>query len=258
MSRWCLVLITWIGWLACAGLETNEVAVAGAREFLAAYAAWDPEGFASAATTFRKVTAEPQAPAAAFYWLGVSEFHRMLALQTEPGGKAGQRDATAAREAAVTALVAAVEADGQHAESHALLATLYGMKIGGNPLRAVRFGPKVQKHGKLALEWGAQNPRVRYLIGACRFHTARKAASLNEALAEFRQAELLFEAERRRAPRSPLEPRWGYPSCLTFLGQTHERLDQPEEAAEYFRRALAEHPADHLAAEGLKRVRERK
>jgi hypothetical protein len=35
-------------------------------------------------------------------------------------------------------------------------------------------------------------------------------------------------------------------------------LGQRAEAADYFRKALAEHPADHVAKEGLARVEERK
>ena len=57
---------------------------------------------------------------------------------------------------------------------------------------------------------------------------------------------------------APLEPRWGYSSCLTFIGRTYESLGETTKAAEYFRKALAEHPADHLAQDGLKRVTEKK
>ena len=147
--------------------------------------------------------------------------------------------------------------DERHAESHALLGTLYGMKIDGNLLRGARFGPRVQKHQKQALEFGADNPRVRYLLGTCQFHTAKKPAAQREALATLLAAEKLFAAEAQR-PAGPLEPRWGRSSCLTFIGRTYELLGQRTEAADYFRKALAQHPADHLAKEGLARVTEKK
>jgi len=66
---------------------------------------------------------------------------------------------------------------------------------------------------------------------------------------------VLFGTEAK-ATAAPLDPRWGYDSCLTFLGRTYELLGQRKEAADYFRKALAMHPADHLAKEGLKRVSE--
>jgi hypothetical protein len=138
-----------------------------------------------------------------------------------------------------------------------LLGTLYGMKIGGSVLRAVRFGPRVQQHRQRALANGAENPRVMYLLGVCEFHTAGKPAAWRKALASLLEADKLFEAEQNRA-NTPFEPRWGRSSCLTFLGRTCEQLDQPKDAADYFSKALSMHPADHLAREGLQRVSSRK
>ena len=57
-----------------------------------------------------------------------------------------------------------------------------------------------------------------------------------------------------RLAAKPFEPRWGRSSCLTFIGKTYEQLGEPIKAADYFRRALAEHPADHIAKDGLARV----
>jgi tetratricopeptide (TPR) repeat protein len=131
------------------------------------------------------------------------------------------------------------------------------MRIDGNLMRAAWFGPRVEKHCHAAMKFGAANPRVVYLLGTCQFHTAKKPAAWREALATFLQAERLFEAEAQ-VPPGPLEPRWGCASCLTFLGRIYERLGQPQEAAESFRKALAKHPADRLAREGLKRVTEKK
>ncbi|HOX03633.1 MAG TPA: tetratricopeptide repeat protein [Candidatus Paceibacterota bacterium] len=57
--------------------------------------------------------------------------------------------------------------------------------------------------------------------------------------------------EEAKAPAGPLEPRWGYDTCLTFIGRTCEQLGEGAKAADYYRKALARHPADHLAKEGL-------
>src|SRR5512144_232903 len=94
-------------------------------------------------------------------------------------------------------------------------------------------------------------------LGICQFHTAKKPSSQREALATLLAAEKLFAAEAQR-PAGPLAPRWGRSSCLTFIGRTYELLGQQSEAAAYFRKALAEHPADHEARDGLARVAERK
>ena len=236
---------------------SNDLRAAGVREFTAAYQAWDGARFAAAAELFRRATTNAPANVTNFYWLGAAQFHRMLQLQTTSSNRTNQTAAKAALDAAVDALTLAVKNDERHAESHALLGTLYGMKINGNLLRGVRFGPRVARHQKLALEHGASDPRVQYLLGMCQFHTANKPAEWQAALQTLLKAEKLFEAEAKTTA-APLDPRWGQSSCLTFLGRTYELLGQRKEAADYFRKALAMHPADHLAKEGLKHVFEDK
>lgn len=228
----------------------DKLTAAGIAEFTAAYQTWDGDRFAMATKLFQQASASSTATATNFYWLGASEFHRMLQLRGNP---VSTDDADAALDSAVDALTAAVKLDENHAESQALLGTLYGMKINGSLLRAAWFGPRVAKYQAGALKSGATNPRVQYLFGMCQFHLAKKPAAWQEALTTLLGAEKLFEAEVRTAA-APLGPRWGYDSCLTFIGRTYELLGRRKEAGEYFTRALVMHPADHLAREGLKRV----
>ena len=243
--------------LAWADENSESLTKAGMKEFAAAYDRWDGAGFATAAGLFQQACTSAPAACTNYYWLGAAQFHRMLQLRSLPPSRTNTLAAAAAMEAALRALEIAVELDERHAESHALLGTLYGMKINGNLLRGARFGPRVARHQKKAMVFGAQNPRVRYLLGTCQFHTAKKPPSQREALATLLAAEKLFAAEAQRAA-GPLEPRWGRSSCLTFIGRTYELLGQRTEAAAYFRKALAEHPADYVAKEGLARVGERK
>ncbi len=258
MIRFLVIL----GWLTVLGARAetpcDQLASKGVVEFTAAFQAWDGARFATATELFRQSTTNTDCSSAAhFYWLGAAGFHRMLQLQHSPGSSTNKEAAAAALDAAVEALLTAVKLDEKHAESHALLGTLYGMKIGNSVLRGAWFGPRVVKHRDLAVALGADNPRVRYLFGMCQFHTASKPAAWQETLATLLAAEKLFETESKRANDSS-EPRWGRSSCLTFIGQTYERLGQKVKAAEYFRKALAEHPADHLAKAGLARVAENK
>jgi tetratricopeptide (TPR) repeat protein len=243
--------------LAWSDENNDSLTKAGVKQFAAAYDKWDAAGFATAAGLFQQACASPTASCTNYYWLGAAQFHRMLQLRSLPTAPTNTLAADGAMDAALAALEIAVELDERHAEGHALLGTLYGMKINGNLLRAARFGPRVARHQKKALAFGAENPRVRYLLGTCQFHTANKPAGRQEALATFLSAEKLFAAEAQRAA-GPLEPRWGRSSCLTFIGRTYESLGQRAEATAYFHKALAEHPADHLAKEGLARVTEKK
>ena len=253
MRSWLGILLLFVLRSAHAESSGEDLTVKGIAEFTAAYQAWDGRRFAAAAALFRQATTNAPANRTSFYWLGVAEFHRMLHAQTLPAWASNKLVASAALDAALAALHRAVKLDPRDAESHALLGTLYGMKIDGNLIRGARFGPRLAEHCKQALETGAGNPRAQYLLGACQFHTAKKPAKQREALATFLQAEALFEAEAK-LPAAPLDPRWGWSSCLTFIGRTYERLGERTNAAAYFHKALAQHPADHLAKEGLARL----
>ena len=253
MIRLLALLMLGLSPLARADEASGKLTSSGIVEFNAAYQAWDGGRFGVAAELFRQAGAKAPGSVVNFYWQGAARFHRMLQLQSLPKSQADPKAAESAMEAAVAALETAVKLDGRHAESHALLGTLYGMKINGSILRGIRFGPAVQEHQKLALQFGAKNPRVRYLLGTGLFHTARDEASRREALKALLAAEQLFEAEAGLAAK-PFEPRWGRSSCRTFIGRTYEQLGHRPEAADYFRKALSEHPADHLAKAGFARV----
>lgn len=237
----CAPIPSLIGLLATLSVQasaaSNDLSAAGVAEFTAAYQAWDGARFAAAAELFRRATTNAPPNVTNFYWLGTARFHRMLQLQNTPAHR--------------------TNADARHAESHALLGTLYGMKINGSLNRGMKFGPRVAKRRELALKRGAPAPRVQYLLGMREFHTANKPAEWQAALQTLLKAGKLFEAEAKTTA-APITPRWGYDSCLTFIGRTCELLGQQKEAADYFRKALAMHPADHLAKEGLKRVSENK
>jgi len=233
--------------------DADQLTAAGIVEFTNAYEAWDGARFTAAANFFQRACTNSSATATNYYWLGTAEFHRLLELLGRPAGSTNQPATAAALDAAVDALTQAVKLDGRHAESHALLGTLYGMKISDNALRAAWLGPRVQHEFKLALATGATNPRVQYLLGMSQFYTALRNASRREALTNLLAAEKLFVAEAKTAA-APLEPRWGHDSCLTFIGSSYEKLGQRVEAEDYFRKALAMHPQDGLAQAGLKRV----
>jgi tetratricopeptide (TPR) repeat protein len=224
---------------------------AGIAEFSAGFQEWQGWRFGRAAREFRTAAAMAPESHVNFYWQGVSSFHHMLYHRNLP--KPNAKAADAAMQDAIDALEAAVRINPQHAESHALLGTLYGMKIRGGMLRALRFGPRVQEHRKQALHTGADNPRVKYLLGTGLHHTAKNPDDHRTALATLLAAEKLFIGESKRPP-APFEPRWGLSSCRTFIGLTYLKLDEKAHAATYFKKALADHPNDHVAREQLARI----
>jgi tetratricopeptide (TPR) repeat protein len=249
--------VIFVGCFAALSLGANSaldsITEAGVEEFEAAYEAWDAARFAAAAELFRRACTATPANPTNFYWLGTAHFHLMLQLESAPKSRTNETAAKAAFDGALAAHSTAVKLDESQAESHAMLGTLSGMKIKGNLIRAARYGPRTVRHREMALKHGASNPRVQYLLGTGRFYTAKKRSEWGDALRIFQTAEMLFQAEATKVA-APLEPRWGYGTCLTFIGRTYELLGQREAAAGYFRKALARHPADRVAKIGLARV----
>jgi tetratricopeptide (TPR) repeat protein len=224
--------------------------LAGVAEFNAAFQAWDGEKFARASRLFQQATVREPNNVTNFYWLGVAEFHHMLQLRSTPRHDEAAETAEAA---ALSALTTATRLDERNAETHALLATIYGIRIGERWLRVVTLGPRAMSHSKTAMKEGATNPRVRYLLATGEFYMASGDADLRKALNDLLLAETYFAHEADNN-HNPLEPRWGRSSCHTFIGLTYEKLGNRTRAAEFFRKSLAEHPADNLARTGLIRV----
>lgn len=239
--------------LSRADAASDQLIAKGIAGFNDAFRRWDGSQFAAASGDFQKAATHNPGSATARYWLGVTHFHRMLYFQSQSNPASHAKSADAEMTAAISALESCLALNAGHAECHALLGTLFGMKIGGSALRAIRYGPGVNEHRTLALRHGAQNARVRYLSGAGLFHTSKSQADFQKALAELRVAEKLFASEAAKPPRGH-EPRWGASSCQTFIGRTLEKLGHRDEAVTAYRKALAAHPADHIAAGALKRL----
>lgn len=237
-----------------AGNEASDQKTAeGILLFTDAYQMWNGDGFAKASTAFSLANQIDPISTDARYWLGVSQFHRMLYFQYHPNGIAMQPHADHEREAAIHTFEKLLNTSPQHAEGNALLGTLLGMKIQGGMFRAMRYGPAVQRHQKIALQSGPNNPRVRYLSGVGLYHVAKNPEEYRKALTELKVAEKLFAQEIQQKAQG-LRPRWGYSSCITFIGLSLEKLGRNREAVAEFRRALVLHPADQKAKSALRRL----
>ncbi|MFZ4766166.1 MAG: hypothetical protein ACOYMN_14545, partial [Roseimicrobium sp.] len=230
--------------------EPDDGRQKGLDQFAAAYRGWDGKLFSAATQTLASEAAKSSATALDYFWLGVARFHLMLHTQHAPGAAPDASAVASLRDGAIDALKEAVKRDSRHAEAHALLGTLYGMKIEGSMLRALWFGPQVVEHRDLALALGAENPRVLYLLGTCQYHTAKNAVGYNEALASLLKSERYF-ADEALTPAVLSQPRWGYEACLVFIGRTYEALNSSAEVSRYYQKALERSPSDHVAKEGL-------
>ena len=230
----------------------DKLTTAGIAEFGAAYQAWDGQRFGAAAELFRRATTNAPGSSTNLYWLGTAHFHRLLHLLGLKGSRTNNLPIDAALESAITAFDAALKLNDRDAESHALLGTLYGLSIARSPPRALWLGPRVMKHQKKALQYGAANPRVQYLLGMNHFHAGRLGRGKAEALKCLLKAEQLYTEEATK-PGGPVEPRWGRSTCLAYIGKTYDALGKPTEAEEYFLKTLKLNPQDRLAGKEMEK-----
>ncbi len=123
-------------------------------------------------------------------------------------------------------------------ESHALLASALGMRVGG-PLSAMSLGMRSGAAMGRAKELGPGNPRVRLMEGISAFHTpAMLGGGQDAALEHFLLAIELFADD----PSEPPLPAWGHAEAHAWLGQAYAALGRVEEARAAYERALEIEP----------------
>ena len=126
-----------------------------------------------------------------------------------------------------------------NAESHALLASVYGLQIGRSPLRGAFLGMRAARASARAMDLEPENPRVLLLDGIGKLNTPRMfGGGADKAEALLHRAVAAFGTE---PPDRPW-PRWGRIDAYAWLGQVAARRGDPDAARRYYRQALEIEP----------------
>ena len=147
-------------------------------------------------------------------------------------------DRAALLDDAVELLTRDLEADDGNAESHALLASVYGMQI-DSAWKGMTLGRRASRASARALELAPGNPRVLLQDGVRKLYTPgmfgggadRAEAMLYRALAAF----------RTEPPDRPW-PRWGLIDTYAWLGQISVEREDFDAARRYYEQALDVEP----------------
>lgn len=189
------------------------------------------------------------------YWEGCLFFHAVVFLREQSDVGLDVPDASPYRERALEALHRAVGARPSAADAHAMISVLNGMAIDDNPLAAIKRGPALLRHKRLALKSGDNDPRTKFLMGVSTFKRAGGSRKEIETAAETLNRALQLFDQQAGLERPPWEPRWGRDHTLLFLGRVEEALARYEQAGGWYEKAFADNNNLTSAAEGMERCR---
>ena len=143
-------------------------------------------------------------------------------------------DRAALLDDAVDLLTRDLEVDDGNAESHALLAGVYGMQI-DSAWKGMTLGRRASRASARALELAPGNPRVLLQDGVGKLHTPRMfGGGADRAEAMLLRAVAAFRTE---PPDRPW-PRWGRIDAWVWLGQISAERGDLAPARRYYERAL--------------------
>ena len=159
-------------------------------------------------------------------------------LFTLPGSAtADERDALL--EEAVELLREDLADNDTNAESHALLASVYGMQIGDSASKGMTLGMRASRASARALDLEPANPRVLLQGGVGKLHTPRMFGGGEE-----KAEALMWRAVRafRTEPPDRPWPRWGLIDTYAWLGQIMVRRGDLGAARQYYMQVLEIEP----------------
>jgi tetratricopeptide (TPR) repeat protein len=124
------------------------------------------------------------------------------------------------------------------AEPRALLAALYGLKMGYSPMKGMFLGPKSQSLMDNALKEAPTSPLVWKLYANSKFFTPETwGGDITEAIKSYEKSIRLYESDSLK-----IKNNWLYLDAIAFLGQAYLKNKQPAKAIETFEKALKVEP----------------
>lgn len=229
---WC-VLISMIPAADRLSAQPDAAALADSvqSEIVAAYLRGDGARLTAARALAERAVAVYPEDALLHHFLGFSLYRQAAVMHDDPEQSQILDAAQAAleRSAAIRPLP----------ETHALMASVHGLRIGANPTLGATLGQQSREEQATAARLGPDNPRVWLLRGISAFFTPEAFGGGLERAGEYLDRSLeLYEADD---PERPL-PRWGRPDAHVWRGRVHEGLGQAELARAEYEAALALEP----------------
>lgn len=125
-------------------------------------------------------------------------------------------------------------------DSHSLLASLFGFKIGFHWYLGMTLGPKSGSYFEKALQMDSLNPRIYLLLGISKYNTPKMfGGGMDKAETNLIKAIQLY---RINSPTDSLLPTWGHEEAYAWLGRVYMEKKEYEKAQIQFEKALEVKP----------------
>lgn len=221
--------------------DADSLILLGKKMLNQAVEQWDVDGMQKARAHFERMLESKHRPALVHYYLGYCSHQLNAFYRYNPNAtKADQENADKLVDSGIQHLEKAIQLDKNFAEAYALTASLYGEKIGGNPLLGMTLGPKSGVFMDKALKLAPENPRVAYLDAISKNFTPEMfGGSKEKAISGLYRAAALFA---KWQSSDPLAPDWGYAECYAWLGNILTEQKKFAEARAAFEKSLALRP----------------
>ena len=200
-------------------------------EIVAAYVRGDDARLAAARALAERAVAIHPEDALLHHYLGFALYRQAAVMHDNP-------ELSRILDAAETALERSA-AIRPLPETHALLASVYGLRIGANPVLGPTLGERSGGEQAIAARLGPENPRVWLLRGIGAFFTPEPFGGGLERAGEYLDRSLEFFA--KDDPERPL-PRWGLADAHLWRGRVHEGLGQVDQGRAEYEAAQAIEP----------------
>jgi tetratricopeptide (TPR) repeat protein len=190
LTRWAIAVAI-AATPAMAGAQENAPAFLrdAERQLEDGRSTLDEATLAAARRSFESCVRDDDKNSRCYYDLGRTDRYLVDANDRRHDGKAAQR----AIDSGIDNTRRSIALNDGFADAHALLADLYGIKIGhGGMLTGMRYGPKAEAEANRALQLDPDNARARLVFGRRQLYAPKLfGGDIDKAVASFRQATTL-------------------------------------------------------------------
>ncbi len=236
VSGWIIGLAWLLSFtLTQAGSSADSMFVQAGRLLEQGHNQWSEPLMLQARSIYERLSSHPAHAWLGHYYLGLSDYR----LANYYRSKSRETDYERYVDDGIDHLKKSLDLKKNAADTHALLGSLYGLKITGMASSFI-YGPKSAGCLEKAIELDSTNPRVYLFSGISnKYKPGMFGGGPEKAVRDFLKAITCF---RKFRPELPIYPDWGREEAHAWLGMVYLEEGDCQAAEREFNAALAINP----------------